>query len=103
MVRTSRRLAYPNLVLSTRLARLRLYRSSMSVEALLISAAGILILYTSTVVGFAMWLNNRFNSLLSTEYYDDKHTDLERRVREIELWRASVSASEQVYRLQHPK
>lgn len=58
-----------------------------------VSGIGFLILWTTTVVGVMLWLNNRLSTLLPMEEYDRKHDELMERVRQIELKVAKICAT----------
>lgn len=45
----------------------------------------VFILYTSTVVGFAWWMNNKFNGLLPATDYAKRHEAMEERIRQLEI------------------
>lgn len=46
--------------------------------------AGIMGTYTVTVVGVIMWINSKLNSFLPASRYEQRHIELEERVRQ--LW-----------------
>lgn len=62
----------------------------------IVALVTLVILWTTTVVGCLVWLNNRFiaitaqiESRLPLSTYESRHQDLAERVRQLELWRAA--------------
>ena len=45
----------------------------------------------ATVVGIVVWLSGKFAALMPKDEYSRRHDDLERRVRDMEQWRAKFN------------
>lgn len=47
--------------------------------------------WSSTLAGVLVWLNDKFNSVLTFTEYEGKHKELTERIRILELWASKKS------------